>query len=187
MGSEIENSFFTKQLNRYLAKNDGRMELFCHSSHPSFADFLGNIDCKAIGNIKFFARTDLNPSVNATLSCDILMDNGIITITTHWCAYKAERADELLSTLLVPLHLMNLQSKTFLKTNAEESEQLVPIFSDGKNYEEEEIFSVFSLSQYPLIHANVGYVMSLTIASKVGLKGLSMFDAKKEYYKRNNL
>ncbi len=39
-----------------------------------------------------------------TLACDIVLVNGVITVKPHWCAYK-DQADEVISTLLVPLHL----------------------------------------------------------------------------------
>jgi hypothetical protein len=186
LGLQVSNKFFTNQLNRYLSQNDGYMELLSEVSHPCFSEFLSNIECEKIENIKLFARTDLNSAVKATLSCSILMDSGIITLTTQWCAYKEQRAREIISTLLVPLHLMNLQSKTFLKFNAEELEPLVPEFSDGKGYEEE-IFSVFSLAQYPSYQIKDEYIASLTSASEIGSKGLPMLKAQEEHYKNNNL
>lgn len=182
-GCEVDNNFFTKQINRYLMENKGRMELFCEVSAPSFSDFLSHVNCEEVGNVKIYSRNDLNHAVNATLSCEILMDGGVITITTQWCAYKTQRAQEIVSTLLVPIYLMELQSKTYLRLNAEELNPLIPEFGSD-DYYEEMIHQVFWLAEYSSEKVTQEYIDSVSCAKNVGLKKLSMFDALCEYVNR---
>ncbi len=84
------------------------MTLSDGTSYPSFWSFIDKVDPEQVGFVEIYARQDVNDNVEATLACDIVLVNGVITVKPHWCAYKDIRADEVISTLLVPLHLKAL-------------------------------------------------------------------------------
>lgn len=65
--------------------------------------------------IQIGQRKDVNTNVEATLDCSIFLINGMIRVTSHWCAYKEIRASEIIGTLLNPLFENKLIEKTFIK------------------------------------------------------------------------
>ena len=174
----VTPSHFTTQLNRYLSQNRGSMDIYHGTSIPDFYIFLGAIEKGAIGNIRLKARTDQNSAVDATLSCEILLEQGIVEIIPQWCAYKDIRAEEIVSTLLVPLHVSNLQHKTYLKKPTGE---LSPLCHDN-NYERE-LKAVYSLSRYPHTPSNED-IASLEAATQIGLEDLSMDSAMNKHFRQ---
>ncbi len=130
------------------------------------------------------ARQDVNDNVEATLACDIVLVNGVITVKPHWCAYKDIRADEVISTLLVPLHLKALQGKAYIRWDDGETEPLL----QNDDYQAE-LENVFSVSKYPSAMSwgdtadqkVKQYKMDLECATDVGCRGVSSEQAWDAY------
>lgn len=106
--------------------------------------FIDKVDPEQVGFVEIYARQDVNDSVEATLACDIVLVNGVITVKSHWCAYKDVRAGEVISTLLVPLHLKALQDKAYIRWDNGETE---PLLQDDDH--KAELERVFKVSKYP--------------------------------------
>lgn len=155
----VSDTHFFVQINRFLSINSGRLDIFCGVSAPPFEELIRKLDKAKIVRIKIKARTDQNDAVNATLACEILLEQGLINVVPQWCAYKDTRAEEIVTTLLVPLHLMDLQKKTFLQVG----DELEPLLE--ANDFETELMSVFSLAQYPHCY-DKKYVQMLSKATK---------------------
>ncbi|MFC6674050.1 hypothetical protein [Marinobacterium aestuariivivens] len=146
LSDKVEPAFFTRQLNRFLAEHDGHLRVSDGTSHPPFWKFIDSIQPSSVGYIEIYARTDINNNVDATLACDIVLDNGIVSVVPHWCAYKDIRADEIVKTLLVPLYLKGLNVRTYLRWDDGKTETL----SSGMDWGyEEALKAVFKLSKYP--------------------------------------
>lgn len=188
LADKVSGVFFTSQLNRFLQLNSGRISLHDGTSQPSFFELIDKIDDSSIGYIEIYARTDVNSSVRATLACDIFLEHGVVSVTPHWATHQDIRADEVIATLLVPLHLKGLHAKSFVRTAASEPKRLLcPVLS---NYEDE-IRLVFDVSGYPMVsHVTEEgrqrlnrNARDLEAASQVGQKGLSgeaAYDAFRE-------
>lgn len=174
----VSPSHFTAQLNRYLSLNHGTMNIYHDTSSPDFYTFLGAIEKTAIGNIRLKARTDQNSAVDATLSCEILLEHGIVEVIPQWCAYKSIRAEEIVSTLLVPLHVSLLFLKTYLKMPTGKMEPL----SHGILYERE-LEAVFKFSGYPQTPSQKD-IVSLQAASRIGNDDLSMNKAMDKHFRQ---
>jgi len=142
MAEKVDADYFTKQLNRLLTSVGGNLIVNNGTSMPSLYKLLNKIHSSEIGMVQIGARTDINDSVKATLECSFYLENGILNLRPHWCAYKDIRADEIISTLLVPLHENNLISKTFTIWSEGEAE----CFSEDI---ESQVSCLFSLSGYP--------------------------------------
>ncbi|AWB65719.1 hypothetical protein C2869_04360 [Saccharobesus litoralis] len=168
LSDTVSDNHFSAQVNRYLAENNGKMDIFCKTTHPQFSVLLGKLNREQIGNLKIIAIKDRVPSIKATLTCSILLEQGIINIIPLWCACNKGRAEEIISTLLIPIHLMNLQSRTFLK----EGKNLVRLDNDL----EHEVRSVLALSLYPE-NFSFKFVELLKSATQIGNRNLSMQDA----------
>jgi hypothetical protein len=141
---KVDAGFFSRQLNRFLKANGGRVFFSEGTSSPPFWQFIDKLAPDAIGVIEIYARTDMNQAVSATLACDIVMDQGIVSVAPQWCAYKDIRADEIVGTLLLPLHLKGLEARCLIRWEDGKTERL----SRNMNYEEE-LAQVFKLSKYP--------------------------------------
>jgi len=142
MAEKVGAGYFTKQLNRLLTSVGGNLIVDHGSSMPSLYKLLNKTHSSEIGMVEIGARTDVNDSVKATLECSLYLENGILNLRPHWCAYKSIRADEIISTLLVPLHENNLISKTFTIWSQGESERFPEDI-------ESQVSCLFSLSGYP--------------------------------------
>lgn len=178
----VSASFFTAQLNRFLRINNGMATLSGESSCPPFWDFISNLMIDEIGFIHIYARTDLNKSVNATLACDLMLAEGVLSFVSDWCAYKDIRAGEIVSTLLVPLHLLGLQDKTYLRFDEETSEKLLEDSSL-----ESELSAVFSLAEYPYAMDSKilqeEWTACLARATEIGKQSLMPNDAWEAYWR----
>lgn len=198
---KVSPAFLTRQLNRFLTElNASRGPSWPHArlivsdgtSHPSFWHFIDSIEPSSVGFIEIYARMDINTNLKATLACDIVMDQGVVSVVPHWCAHKDIRAGEIVSTLLVPLHLKGLHTRSFLRWDDGKTERL----SHGMDWGyEDELKTVFKLSKYPSagtplcdddrrrFHENT---QDLKLASQVGGKNLSgeaAWDALRELRK----
>lgn len=139
---KVGAAFFTAQLNRLLMSMGGHLVLSDGTSHPCFQAFLAGVQASEIGFVEIQARTDVNNNVKATLECSIWLAQGVIHIRPHWCAYKSIRADEIVSTLLAPLHRKGLVGRTYIRWSSKVTETL-------PNDLREQVEAVFMLSQYP--------------------------------------
>lgn len=146
LADKVEPAFFTRQLNRFVAEHGGHVRVSDGTSHPPFWKFIDSIQPSSVGYIEIYARTDINDNVDATLACDIVLDTGVVSVVAHWCAYKDIRADEIVSTLLVPLYLKGLHVRTYLRWEDGKTDKL----SSGMDWGHEEVLkAVFKLSKYP--------------------------------------
>lgn len=179
---KVPPQFFTDQVNRLLAATNQRLTVTDGTSMPSFAALVRSLTAQAVGFIEIYARTDVNPNVDATLACDLWLDQGIVSMVPHWCAYKDTRASEIISTLLLPLHLKGWASRTYLRWDNDETLPLVP----GGDYVQE-VEDVFTLAKYPSIatfdedsrNRTKRYAQDLQDASAIGSEDLE-FDQARE-------
>ncbi|MDY6928092.1 MAG: hypothetical protein SWN10_13470 [Pseudomonadota bacterium] len=142
----VEPDFFARQLNRFLAQHCGQVRLTDGTSHPPFWRLIDSIPPSSVGYIEIYARTDINDNVDATLACDIVLENGVVSVVPHWCAYKDIRADEIVSTLLVPLYLKGLHIRTYLRWEDGKTDKL----TSGMDWGHEDVLkTIFKLSKYP--------------------------------------
>lgn len=184
LARKVSAEFFTAQLNRILKEHDGQLTLSDGTSYPSFWSFIDKVDPEQVGFVEIYARQDVNDNVEATLACDIVLVNGVITVKPHWCAYKDIRADEVISTLLVPLHLKALQGKAYIRWDDGETEPLL----QNDDYQAE-LENVFSVSKYPSAMSWCDtadqkvkqYKMDLECATDVGRRGVSSEQAWDAY------
>ncbi|MEI8616494.1 hypothetical protein [Shewanella oncorhynchi] len=178
LAEKVSDNFFTAQLNRMLQEHGGRLTIADESSLPHFWGLIDKIDIEQVGFVEIYARYDVNDSVNATLACDIVLLNGVISIKTHWCAYKEIRAGEIISTLLVPLHLKALQNKTHIRWDNGTTEPLLR----NDDYQTE-LENVFLLANYPsAINRDRSYKVDLESATDVGRRGFSSEQAWDAYH-----
>ncbi|HGS4434334.1 TPA: hypothetical protein ACMDNU_003470 [Vibrio cholerae] len=181
---KVSAAFFTAQLNRMLKEHGGRLTISDGTSHPSFWSFIDKVDQEQVGFVEIYARQDVNDNVEATLACDIVLVNGVITVKPHWCAYKDIRADEVISTLLVPLHLKALQDKAYIRWDNGETEPLLQ-----NDYHQDELEKVFKVSKYPSAmtwgdtadQKAKEYKMDIECATDVGRRGVSTEQAWDAY------
>lgn len=172
----VSPSFFTAQLNRIMRENGGRLIVSDGTSSPSFFPLLDKIAQEGIGFIDIYAANDVNQNVEATLACDILLDEGVINVKAHWCAYKDIRAEEIISTLLVPIHLKSLEEKTCIRWD---SGKLTPLVQQC-DYQTE-LKNIYLLSKYPS-ETEYKYTVNLECAGRVSTLGLSGEQALNAYY-----
>ncbi|WP_387489091.1 hypothetical protein [Photorhabdus sp. RM96S] len=183
LARKVSAEFFTSQLNRMLKEHDGLLTISDGTSHPSFWSFIDKVDTKQVGFVEIYARQDVNDNVEATLACDIVLVNGVITVKPHWCAYKDIRADEIISTLL-SLHLKALQDKAYIRWDDGETEPLLQ-----NDYFQAELENVFLVSKYPSAMSwgdtadqkVKQYKMDLECATDVGRRGVSSEQAWDAY------
>lgn len=118
--TRVPQQYFARQLNRIsrTSKNN-LLVVWNETSSPSFDELLFRLDPAAVGMVVIGARTDINRNVPVTLDCSLYLDEGVVNIRPHWCAYKEMRAAEIISTLLSPILLYGLFDRTYLKLNSE--------------------------------------------------------------------
>lgn len=80
LARKVSAEFFTAQLNRILKEHDGQLTLSDGTSYPSFWSFIDKVDPEQVGFVEIYARQDVNDNVEATLACDIVLVNGVITV-----------------------------------------------------------------------------------------------------------
>jgi len=141
----VTPDFFTDQLNRLVRIGNQRLTLTDDTSMPDFESLVSHIRPEAVGYVRIYPRKDINSAVEATLACDLIMKEGVVTVCPHWCAYKDIRAAEVVSTLLVPLHRTGLAARTYLD-DGEQEHRLIMLGST-----EDEIRAVFRLAGYGLL------------------------------------
>jgi|GEM_PF-5757838 len=183
LAQKVSPDFFTEQLNRILKKYHSHLVVDHDSSNPNFLDFIKKLVNQKIGFIEIYACQDVNNNVKATLACDIFLSNGLISVKPHWCAWKDSRAAEIVSTLLVPLHLKNLQEKTHIRWDDGKTETLI----QQQSYQLE-LNKVFMLAKYPSMTDYYGdngayYKICLEIATEIGRSTKELTDDAYNSYK----
>jgi hypothetical protein len=146
LADKYEPHFFTRQLNRFLAENERRLFIRDDGTGPHFWGLLNNLEKSSIGAIDIYARTDIAENIDTTLACDLIMDDGIVSVASYWSAYKHTRAIELISSLLLPIFLKGLHEKTHLRLSEKESE---PLLSDMDSGLKPAVGRVFKLAKHP--------------------------------------
>jgi len=190
VAGRVDPVFFTRQLNRFLGEHDGQVRISDITTSPKFWDFIDRIQPSSVGYIEIYARTDINDTVEATLACDIVLDNGVLSVTPHWCAYKDIRTGEIVSTLLVPLYLNGLHGRTYLRWEDGQIDNLSRAMQWGHG---EVLKKVFKLSKYPSAGVEYlddepnrvsRYIRELKIADEVAKEGLRGEEALKSFWER---
>ena len=125
MAAKVSSDYFTVQLNRLLRNNGGKISIISSVSHPDFDTFLQRIKNEAIGFIEIYPRTDINENVDATLACDLFLTEGVISVIAQWCGRTENREEEIVDTLLIPIHSAALEKKTYLRFDEEKTEALL--------------------------------------------------------------
>ncbi len=140
----VSADFFTTQLNRLLQAVGGELVIVDETSCPDFGMFIEKLLPSEIGFIDIESREDINKSVKATLSCSLFLSQGVVHVRSHWCAYKEARAEEIVSSLLVPLHRNGLTVKASIRWSDDEISPLIE-----EDDFREEVIQVFRLAKYP--------------------------------------
>jgi hypothetical protein len=132
--------YFKEQIKR-LIRDHTNIVLTHESSSPDFETLLDQLIAEGIGMIVISSRTDRNENVRATLDCTLYFKEGMINVRPHWCGYKETRADEIFSTLIIPLIKNGFHAITYLMSDENERE-LLDVEFEGV------VASVMSLSMY---------------------------------------
>jgi hypothetical protein len=187
-----QQSLFMKDLGDLLKSHSRQLTLTSESPNPAFFDLLDCIDSSLIIDVDIFARSHSNPSaaVKTTLACDIrLKALGVLTVAPQWCAYKDQRADDMVASLLAPLYLTGLNAETRLRSYDGETQ---PLCSNTQNDHEQELRKVFKMAQYFSTAALTSdglrrleqNVLRLQIATEVFSEGVTGLSASNLYQDR---
>lgn len=168
----ISPSAFTAQLNRLLAQTDSHLVVSDGTSYPDFITLINHINPDAISMIELEARTDINTAVDATLACNIYLADGVLNVRTNWCGYKDIRADEIMATLITPLYLLQLNTRTVIDNTLLSSDPA------------DAIHQVFVLSKYPSQSNKENYIKDIDLAINVTASGFQGEAAYAEFDKR---
>lgn len=131
VAKDVSASYFTGQLNRVLAKVGGELVLSNSTSCTDLTPLFDKILSSSIGKIEIVRHTDVNPAVDCTLGCNIYLDEGVIQVKAHWCARNEDRAGQIFTSLISPLHENELFEVTFVNNDG----QLSPLNAGGVNFE----------------------------------------------------
>lgn len=146
LAGRYESPFFTRQLNRFLAENGRHVVIRDERTGPNFWGLIDKLEKSSIGAVEIYARTDIAENIDATLACDLIMDDGVVSVVPYWCAYKPLRARELVSTLLLPIFLKGLHEKTYLRLSEQENE---PLLNDLSSDFTPAVEKMFKLAKHP--------------------------------------
>jgi len=141
---------FTAQIRRFL-RTHGLLVLTEGTSHPPFPELIKHLETEEIGLVQIGAREDVNSNVPATLDCSLMFVEGIVSVRPHWTAYKEIRADEIVTSLLVPLHESGLIGRTI----TQRTRHSVELISSSV---EQQINVLFGLSGFPYDSLNHGRI-----------------------------
>ena len=141
--AETEFSF-TAHLIRLMSslRPDCNVVLLGETSAPDFQSILEKIAKEQIGKIVIRARDDVNPHTK-TLECSLHLIHGIVTIRPEWNGWQPERAEEIVSTLLLPLVKQSLLGRVRIERPDGDQETLPNNFMAV-------IGAVLELSGHPL-------------------------------------
>jgi len=180
ISKRVSANYFNEQLNRVLESIGGVLIITDSTSSPSFAEFMNKLSLDSIGKIEIESRNDINTSVDATLACSIWLPNGVCHIRPHWCAYKKNRADEIISTLVVPLYLMGLEKKAYIQLPTNDFQS----FCEGI---ELSIDSLFLISKYRIYDKSIlnSYIEVIRRASEA-FQNSNDYCAAKKLYKESS-
>lgn len=137
--------YFNGQLNRLLTDLGGVMKVTSSLSNPPFKTLLNNITTNEIGKVEIQLNSEINSHEGATLNCSIWLPNGVIHVIPEWCSHSKKCADQLVESLLLPLHLLRLKNRSYLNFGKGEFRELN---KDGDI--EAEIAAVLKLSESTL-------------------------------------
>jgi len=182
---EFPRYFLKKQINRILRDLPNHtLIMTCGTSHPDFLTLLELFNTEDIGQIVISYRTDIDSNVKRTLECTLILDEGVINIRPHWCAYKTMRADEIVTTLLMPTLLFGYENVTYLSHESG---------VDKDNFRREDfevlLMHIFALSGYPLNDQNLeedrinNWLRYLNAAQEVAATNIPYLERQERYYK----
>lgn len=146
---------FVKQLNRLVAASGGALDITDETSMPDFQAFLERIPSDDVHLVNISKRTDLNDSVDATLDCTLFIEGGMVRVSPQWCAYKYNRAIDIIDTLLKPLFEKQLLDRTFIDADWDD-EELVSV----DNYLSYAPQVLFTLAGYPDVARSVSETLN---------------------------
>ena len=185
LAEEFPRYFLKKQINRILRNlPNNTLIMTCGTSHPDFSSLLELFNTEDIGQIIISYRTDIDSNVKRTLECSLTLDEGVINIRPHWCAYKTMRADEIVTTLLVPILLFGYETVTYLLHES-------GVDKDNFRRKDFEVLlkHIFALSGYPLNDQNQeedrinNWLRYLNAAQEVASTSIPYLERQDRYYK----
>ncbi|OUS09029.1 hypothetical protein A9Q81_00320 [Gammaproteobacteria bacterium 42_54_T18] len=182
---EFPRYFLKKQINRVLrGLPNHTLIMTCGTSHPDLLSLLELFNTEDIGQIIISYRTDVDSNVKRTLECTLILDEGVINIRPHWCAYKSMRSDEIVTTLLVPILLFGYEKVTYLSHESG---------VDKVNFRKEDfevlLMHIFALSGYPLNDQSLeddrinNWLRYLNAAQEVAATSIPYLERQDRYYK----
>lgn len=95
-------SYPLSQLNRVFAIKP-TLTVHEHSTHPRFEDLLNVIGHDNICKVDIVTHDYEDDSLGKIYGAKLFLENGVIQFLPIWTAYKALRAEEIVTTLLKPL------------------------------------------------------------------------------------
>lgn len=172
ISARVGAGYFTGQLNRLLNKVGGKISAPYQCSSGDLNCLLDKLVVGEIGLVELTVNIDLIAKSKKTLSCSIFLENGVIEVLSQWDMNEDVKVYELISTVLVPLHLNELETKTFIRWNSDRVQTLV--FKDDYQQEVEDMLILMGkpyLRELDEEENMVHYVEYLSCASKVGATG----------------
>lgn len=145
---KVTPSFFTGQLNRLLAKVGGKVVLLDGTSYPPFREFMAKLVEDEIGYVQVHLAEQsgfAGEQPRSFINCDIVLANGIIRFSSYWCVMKPLRAQEMVNSLLLPLHLKGIQRRCYIQFVGNQVDHL---FSSHEPYSE--LDKIYKLAGTPL-------------------------------------
>lgn len=112
----VDTGYFAYQVNRMLSRSgDNVCTVFSTSSSPCVSNIITALS-GLIAMVHIYAVKPQNPVVNATLTCDLYLPDGILRLLPQWNASEPKDVVNLATSLAVPLILNKMHDKTFIKT-----------------------------------------------------------------------
>jgi len=186
LAKEFSPDFLKKQINRILRAAPNRsLVMGCSTSSPDFLPLLELFNREDMGQIIISYRTDINSNVKRTLECTLILEEGVINVRPHWCAYKSMRADEIVTTLLKPILLFGYEKITYLSNESDGVDK----DNIGRDDLELLLMHVFALSAYPLNDQYLedneiqNWLRYLNVAQEVAATGIPNHEREDQYYK----
>lgn len=97
--------------------------LLGETSYPDFQSIIEKIANEKIGKLVIRGRSDVNPNVR-TLECSVHLIHGTVHVRPQWTGWQPVRADEIVSTLLVPLASQSLLGRVVTENQDGQQEAL---------------------------------------------------------------
>lgn len=119
LSTQVSAFYFTTQIERVLTALEGEFILNCDTSYTEVYRLIEKLNALNIGKVELVRVKYHPPEIPFVLTCKFYLRNGVVSVRSHWCAYKEVRAEELVHTLLAPLFQYNLISKTYISYDGE--------------------------------------------------------------------